>query len=317
MKTNRIEKNSKLRKITALLIGTSFVFLAIFLSFQPVQAQPTRIDEKDIKRLGGNTFYKKLKAKHRTLQIKKANVIAPNSSSGNRIVDVGKHPIGFGKTFIWDRKDEELLFAVFLNAADDLGVSIIGVQECDQMQITSAAGIASFAKDTGNPRASSIVGLIGVGAKTASGIFGFPEAIPIINAAEKFAQEEFKATGAKTKRRTAYGVDPASGLKARQEGGIIVSFPDAGEPYYSGDSKHKDRWIKPDGTRTDINKPKHVISAFFPIAARSRHNTRIIRGNNAPLYISPWDYKFEDNAGFYKVFVYLKKGKSPCRDIVR
>ena len=221
---------------------------------------------------------------------------------------VGKHPQGFGKTFIWDRADDQILLVLFINAADDMGISVLGVQQNDVIEITSAAGIASFSEDKGNPLASSIVGLVGVGAKAALGIAGLPEAIPFVDEAEKVAKEQFKATNAKTKKRNAFGVDPTSGHKAKQEGGLVISFPAAGEPYYSGNEDHKERWIKPDGTRTDDHRPAHVVFGFFPIAGNRGHNTRFVLGNNAPLYILPWDHNFQDNAGFYKVFLRIEKG---------
>ncbi len=263
----------------------------------------------DIKRLGGEHLYNRLKSKyHRDPAINRGNIIAPNASAGNGVIVVGEQPQAFGKTFIWDRKDEQILLAVFVNAADNLGISILGLEPRDVIQVTSAAGIASFSKDKGNPAASSLVGLIGAGAKAGLGIAGLPEAIPFVTAAEKFAQDQFKATNTKNKVRNAFGVDPASGHKAKQEGGIVISFPEAGEPYYSGDGDHQERWIKSDGTRTDNHRPNHVVYGFFPIAGNLAHNTRSVYGSYAPLYISAWNFSFDDNAGYYKIFVLIQKG---------
>jgi hypothetical protein len=219
-------------------------------------------------------------------------------------------PPGFGKGFTWDRVDNEVLLVMFINAADPLGISIEGVRAGDQVQILAASGVASFSEDKGNPLASSIVGLVAAGAKVGAGTAGVPEAVPAIDAAETFAKEQFKATNAKTKRRDAFGVDPGSGHKARQEGGLLVCLPEAGGTYYSGDGSHKGRWIKGDSVRTDDHLPPHVYGSFFPRQAEPVHNTRTAR-QSGPVFVTAWDWKFEDNAGYYKVFVKLTKGNGP------
>ena len=216
-------------------------------------------------------------------------------------------PPGFGKGFTWDRADNEILLVMFINAADPFGISIEGMQAGDQVQVLAASGIASFSEDKGNPLASSIVGLVAAGAKVVLGTAGAPEVAPAIDAAEAFARDQFKATNAKTKRRDAFGVDPSSGHKAKEEGGLLVCLPEAGGTYYSGDGDHKGRWIKPDGVRTDDHLPAHVFGGFFPIQGDPGHNTRTAR-QSGPMYVTAWDWKFEDNAGFYKVFVKLTKG---------
>ncbi len=253
---------------------------------QVIIKQPRIFNQTNIRQLGGEPLLSNLKAKYkRPPSVRRGNVIAKNASAGNGVVVVGEHPLGFGKTFIWDRADDQILLVMFINAADDMGVSVLGLQPNDVIQVTSAAGIASFSEDKGNPLASSIVGLIGVGAKAALGLTGLPEVVPIVDAAEKIAQEQFKATNAKTKRRNAFGVDPGSGHKAKQEGGLVISFPEAGEPYYSGNSDHKERWIKPDGTRTDDHRPNHVVFGFFPIAGLGSQHTHRIWQQCAALYI--------------------------------
>jgi hypothetical protein len=244
------------------------------------------------------------------------NSIAANASPGNMIVQVGDHPDGFGKGFIWDRKDDQILLVVFINAADDLGVSIEGLARNDIVQVTSASGIASFSEDKGNPLASSLVGLIATGAKAAAGVGAVPEAIPIINGAEEFAKDQFKATNAKNKRRDAYGVEPNSGLKARAEGGLLICLPGSGGPYYSGDSDHTVRWIKPDGTRNDTNLPNHVQPGFAFFANRNDFEPRRVVADGE-LYVVPWDWYFPDNAGFYKAFIYIKKGPEPPPVLLR
>jgi|KBSMisStaDraftv2_1062788.scaffolds.fasta_scaffold08452_1 hypothetical protein len=257
---------------------------------------------------GGSSYRSFLKSKYGShLKSNPANTIATSASSGSNIIGTSASPTGFGQTFEWDRKDDKVLFAVFLNAADELGVCIAGVERSDIIQITSASGISSFAEDKGNPTASSLIGLIAVGAKAVLGGSGNGEFIPIVEAAESFAKDQFKATNAKTKRRDAFGVDPGSGHKARQEGGVLVALPEAGGPYYSGESTS--RYIKGDGTRTDEHLPAHIPygTAFFLIHGDTAHNTRTIT-QNGELYLLPWDWKFEDNAGYYKVFVLVQKG---------
>lgn len=139
----------------------------------------------------------------------------------------------------------------------------------------------------------------------------------MINAAEQFAKDRFKATNARTKRRDAFGVDPGSGHKAKEEGGIIVTLPEAGGPYYSGDSDTTSRWIQPDGTRTDDHLPRHIKlgTAFFPRQHAFSHNRRRVTGNGE-IFVLAWDWKFEDNAGFYKVFIHIKKGPEPPPPVI-
>jgi hypothetical protein len=238
-----------------------------------------------------------------------AAALKANAVTRHSLTTVGGDglPAGFGKGFTWDRADNEVLLVLFINAADPLGVSIEGMQAGDQVQVLAASGVASFSEDTGNPLASSIVGLVAAGVKVALGDKDTPQVAAAIDAAEQFAKDLFKATNAKTKRRDAFGVDPSSGHKAREEGGLLVCLPDAGGTYYSGDGDHQGRWIKPDGTRTDDHLPAHVLGSFFPVQGDFSHNTRTA-GQSGPMYVTAWDWKFEDNAGFYKVFVKLTKG---------
>ena len=245
-----------------------------------------------------------------------AAALAPAGKSTLTTVGGDGVPAGFGKGFTWDRAENEAVLVVFVNAADPLGVSIDGLQAGDTVQIMSASGVASFSEDKGNPLASSIVGLVATGASVAATALGAPEVVPVITAAEKFAQDQFKATNAKTKRRDTFGVDPGSGHKARQEGGLLVCLPEAGGAGYSGDGDHKNRWIKGDGVRTDDKLPAHLYGSFFPRQGETAHNTRVVR-QSGQMYLVPWDWKFEDNAGFYKVFVKLKKGNGPPPDVIQ
>jgi hypothetical protein len=240
-------------------------------------------------------------------QAGKANTLVAGGTKSTLTVGGEGLPAGFGSGFTWDRVDQEALLVIFINAADPLGISIDGLQGGDKVQVMSASGIASYSEDKGNPIASSIVGLVAKGANVAISAAGAPEVVPIINAAEEFAREQFKATNAKTKRRDAFGVDPSSGHKARQEGGLLVCLPEAGGIFYSGNDDHKDRWIKQNGVRSDDHLPVHVFGAFFPMQGLASHNTRIVQ-QSGQMYVTAWDHIFGDNAGFYKVFVKLTKG---------
>jgi hypothetical protein len=242
--------------------------------------------------------------------------LAASTKSALTVVGGEGLPPGFGSGFHWDRAEQEALLVLFINAADPMGVSIDGLEAGDQVQVMSASGIASFARDRGNPLASSIVGLVATGAKIVVTAEGIPEAVPAITAAEKFAKDQFKATNAKTKRRDAFGLDPSSGHKAREEGGLLVCLPEGGGTYYSGDDSHRDRWIKGNGVRTDDHLPSHIYGSFFPRQGEPVHNTRTVR-QSGQMFVLAWDWKFEDNAGFYKVFLKLRRGNGLSEPIPR
>jgi hypothetical protein len=223
-------------------------------------------------------------------------------------------PKGFGSGFHWDRNaDQDVVLVMFINAADPLGVSIDGLEAGDEIQVLSASGIASFSSDKGNPLASSIVGLLAKVGDVVVTAKGAAEAVPAIDAAAQFAKDQFKATNAKTLRRDAFGVDPGSGLKARQEGGLIVCLPEAGGTFYSGDPKA--RWIQGNGDRTDDHLPTHLSGCFFPRQGDVAHNTRIVQ-QSGQMFVLAWDWQFDDNAGFYKVFMHLKKGNGLVPPII-
>lgn len=226
---------------------------------------------------------------------------------------IGDQPDGFGTGFKWGREDDEILLAVFINVADYLGVSIDGLYPGDVLKFCSGTGTASFTKDDGNPIASSLVGLVATGARIATSIAGFPEAVPLVDAAESFAKDQFKATNAHNAIRDVYGVEPGTGHKAKREGGIIICLPGSGGVFYSGDKDHRERWIQEPGDRMDKNMPKHVYSAFFPMRGMDAHNTRKINYDvqePQQAYIVAWDDgqldHFSDNAGYYKIFIHIK-----------
>ena len=86
-------------------------------------------------------------------------------------------------------------------------------------------------------------------------------------------------------------------------------MPEAGGPFYSGDEDHTDRWIRKPGNRTDANLPKHVVHSFFPIRGNASHNGRRTTAGGR-VYLTCWDYKFEDNAGYYRVFLARVEGRA-------
>lgn len=264
-------------------------------------------------KLKTNTAYlQKLRSHYQTTPIvTRARTLgkadAPPSQSN--IVQVGNQPDGFGSGFIWGREENEAFLVVFLNAGDSMGISIDGLEPWDNVEVISATGLASFSESSGSI-AGSIIGLLGLGAKVVTTLGGYAAALPVIEAAEKYAKEQFKQDKVKTKRRDPWGQDPGTGLRARQEGGVLVCMPAARGAYYSGDSSHKERWIKDNNPRTTANIPDHILSytAFF----LNRDEKNIMQTEMAgQAFIIPWDYKFEDNVGYYKLFVKLSKGTPP------
>jgi hypothetical protein len=213
-------------------------------------------------------------------------------------------PQGFGKFVHWDEDDVALALVVFLNAADPLGVGIFGVTQGDTIEPIGSTGIASFSEDIENEGISSFIGIVAAGAKAGAAAYGAPEAAPLIDAGAKFAQDRFKEKLVKTMRRDAFGVDPGTGVKARCEGGVLVCMPSARGAYYSGDG----RCIKAPGDRIDANRPAHLgRNAFF--LRRGMGKTMSREGGD--MYILAWDHIFEDNFGFYRLHLLLKRGALP------
>jgi hypothetical protein len=230
----------------------------------------------------------------------KAGAPKPKSTQ----VTIGQSPDGFGKQILWHPDDAQLAVIAFLSAADYLGVMISGVRPNDTIEFVSSRGIASFAEETENKGVGAFIGIIGAGAKVTAAAFGAPELLPVISAAEAFAKSQFEQQEVKTKQRDPFGVDPSSGHKARQEGGVIVSLPEARQIYYSGDSDTENRWIKKPGTRVAANYPDHVKDAFF---LRSGSLNLYAAGAEGDIIIAPWDHIFTDNLGYYELHILLKR----------
>src|SRR5215217_2509211 len=104
----------------------------------------TKLIEKSGKLAGGPSFWNNQKiSTHFTPITRKALVLSsPQTDTGNQIITIGDPPKGFGTGFFWDRKENQALLVVFINAADSLGVSIDGLEAWDSIEVTSAEGIA-------------------------------------------------------------------------------------------------------------------------------------------------------------------------------
>jgi hypothetical protein len=236
-------------------------------------------------------------------RLAKPGATQPKSS----VVVVGEAPDGFGKQVLWHPDDAGLAVVAFLNAADFLGVMISGVRATDTIEFVHAVGIASFAEETENEGAGAIIGIVAAGATVAASAFGAPELAPVIGAATKFAESRFQENKVRKKRRDPFGEDPGSGHKARQEGGVIVSLPEARRIFTSGNSDHEERWIKEPGTRDTAHLPDHVKGkgAFFLQSGNGNQHTS---GAEGDIIIYPWDHIFTDNFGFYRLHILLKRG---------
>jgi hypothetical protein len=231
------------------------------------------------------------------------------------ITVVGDAPPGFGKTVNWHPNDAKLAVIVFLNAADPLGVMISGVKTTDVIRFVSATGNASFSEETENEGVGAFIGVVAAGATATAAAFGAPELAPVIGAAEKFAKDRFKEKKVKTKVRDAFGEDPGSGHKARQEGGVVVSLPTGAttQNFISGNSDHKERWIKEPGTRDAKHQPDHMKGrgAFFLQSGSTNKGKATADGD---IIIYSWDHQFADNFGFYRLHVLLERGDGKLPD---
>lgn len=228
------------------------------------------------------------------------------------LLTIGEAPNGFGKTLLWAPEDEGIAAVVFLNAADPYGVMISGVMPGDTIEFVSATGTASFDEDIKNEGAAAFIGVIAVGASIVASAFGAPEAAPVIQAGADYAKTRFREENVRKKRRNPFGEDPGTGHKARAEGGVLVSMPSARRAYYSGNSSNKHRWIKKPGKRDLYHRPDHVRDAFF-LETNSRNFQRAAAAGDIIIY--PWDHKFEDNFGGYRLHVLLKREVRPQKVI--
>ena len=237
----------------------------------------------------------------------------PKPKSTVETVGTGQAPDGFGKRVLWDRHDKALAVLVYLNAGDYLGVAISGVKASDTIEFVESTGLASYAEETENEGVAAFIGVVAAGATVGASAFGAPELAPVIAAADKFAESRFQEKKVKTKRRDPFGEDPGTGHKAREEGGVLVSLPEARQLFYSGDGDHEERWIKEPGTRDDAHRPDHVKNAFFLQGGGSTN--RRVAGADGAFLIAPWDYQFSDNFGYYRLEALVKRGSGKPPDV--
>jgi hypothetical protein len=247
-------------------------------------------------------------------QVHPAINLSKKSKMSSQVITVGNAPNGFGTEFDWDRTDPQVLLAVFVNAADSLGVSITGLKQGDQIQVTSAAGVASFSQDTGNPTASGIIGVLAAGAIGVLNATGNPEFDPVVTAAEQFAQSEFKGTGNADKYRDAFGT-ASDGGTAQEEGGVEIALPGSGGPWYSSDHDHRDGWASlPTFNGGPRGLPKTVVAEQLPLTpfgfVGRRGNNTFVCQQDGEAYILAWDFAYRDNAGFYKLVVTLTQASA-------
>ncbi|PYE53176.1 hypothetical protein [Deinococcus yavapaiensis] len=232
----------------------------------------------------------------------------PKPQSSMASYGINNAPPGFAEEVTWSPADAGLAVIVFVNPRDPNGILITGVKKGDTIDVVSSTGLASFDEDTENEYASGIISIAAAGAGITAAAFGAPELAPFISAAEKFAKDVFKPEKVKSKRRDPFGYDPGTGERARAEGGVLISMPAAGQTFYSGDSDHKERWIKDHQPRTDRNLPDHISNAFFLREGRE-YNSRTST-MDGDIIINAWDHKFEDNYGYYRLHILLKRGGS-------
>ena len=228
------------------------------------------------------------------------------------VITLGEPPSGFSLSFDFKPEMDKVALVAFLSAADPFGILITGMTKFDTIQFVHAAGIASFSEETKNKNIGSFIGLVAAGASVTAASFGAPEVVPVIQAAEKFAKDVFKEEKIKTKVRDAFGVDPSSKHKARQEGGVVISMPTGNtmQTFYSGnDSVEDTHWIKKPGDRTHRHLPDHMVGqgAFF--LQTGKPNKEMCR-HEGSLLIYPWDHVFNDNFGFYRLEIILERHDS-------
>jgi hypothetical protein len=260
---------------------------------------------KPAAKLDQNTFLERREAQFGAARTMRTAALANSAASTVKYV-VDSAPDGYGQVIQWDANDIALAVVAFVAAADDLGVMITGAQPGDQISWVSATGIASFSTETKNSGVASVIGMIGEAASIGAAIFGYPEAVKFINEGAQYAAKQFPESTSPSKARDPFGVEPSTGLKARAEGGILISLPQAGQAYYSGDSDHQSRWIKSPGDRIPRDYPDHIPSenAVFlsPLMRREVYATTA-----GDFIVYPWDWMFSDNTGYYRLELMLTR----------
>jgi len=233
------------------------------------------------------------------LRSSQKQVRVPKLLTAGTVQTTGTPPNEFGPHVDWSSDTNELFVVAYINAADALGVSIGGIRAGDVIQVDSMSGLATFEKADGNPYLSSFL-IVGEAA-------GVPD--KVLKLADKVAKQFQDPEGTPKKTRDAGGRD-SEGVFRRQEGGVIACMPAARGAFYS--SRSRSTWIQgedstsPQHRKSDM--PTHIEAneAFFPVPGEGSHNSRVAR-TDGTLTLLPWDWRFEDNAGFYKVVIRLSR----------
>jgi hypothetical protein len=230
----------------------------------------------------------------------------PPAVHASTVSAVAGQPAGFGVTVNWVG-DEDLAVTGFVATTDEWGLAVSGVTDFDTFEVVDAAGTATFAQQETNKGVASLVTIIAAGASLGAAVFGAPELAPFITAAGAALAKAFPESKHPWKPRDAYGQIPGTDEFAMEEGGMIVCAPDAQGTYQSGDDDHRDRWAQSEHDRSDDHLPAQVQAGFF---VQRDHNRRTLYGNGT-MIIAPWDYKFLDNIGVYRVDFILRRGQPP------
>lgn len=297
------------------MLTTTTVLLGLALASSPgANAQVPYSKRGQLKRSNyWRSVYRYYKVKTKRVRSDRMRFVRSSTlpaASGRFTVVKGK-----AKSFFWDRKEKQLRVAVFIDAADPLGISIENLKPGDQIQIVSIAGKASFSKAKNTKdNVGSIIGAVADGAEAF-----LPKFKKVIDAGEKLAATLINMQ-IKDKQRDGYGKNLNGSGYARQEGGILISMPAAQGPFYSGAEGgffgiggSKAAWVQGSGKqpRYDKYRPKEMRAnngAFFPVRGLASNMNRRVRANGV-LYVTPWDWKFKDNAGMYKVHLLITRGE--------
>lgn len=82
------------------------------------------------------------------------------------------------------------------------------------------------------------------------------------------------------------------------------------QTFYSGDDSVEDtHWIKKPGDRTHKHLPDHMVGQGVFFLQTGKPNIEMCRRDGGIL-IYPWDHKFEDNFGFYRLHIILERHDS-------
>jgi hypothetical protein len=222
---------------------------------------------------------------------------------------LGDQPDGFGFQVDWN-VDDDMAIVAFVNSSSVEGLRVTGIRDGDTFQLDTATGIATYAVDTENEGIPGLISVVAVGADVVAGLYGQEELIPLINAAQTYAQQRFPERQEHAKPRNPFGVGEDGGL-ARAEGGVIICAPAAHQLYNSGSDSDagRRRWIQGDGHRIPENYPDHIAAgtAFF---LRSDAPVETLHGTGS-MVLGAWDgaNAFPDNFGFYEVSFVLRRGR--------